>query len=307
MMSLVSVVIPVYKTYAYLRECIKSVIGQSYTNIEIILVDDGSPDESPKLCDEYASRDKRIKVIHRENGGLSAARNSGIKAATGKYITFVDSDDIVDRDMISEMVDIAEKENAQIVKSCLVRVRENETCVPTNGGYRIVTSYEALKLIYDGPPQIISACGKLFCSSLFNDILFPEGLYHEDEFTVPKLYQKSEKIVMCDSVRYFYMQRPGDSIMRSEFSAKKMDVLFVSEDRIKFFDLLGYKDLKVKAMRDYFVHLLNLRAKSRNTEFTNEYNEINIKLKTITYRYLSIGQKARLLLLKLNLYDLVFK
>ncbi len=305
--DLVTVVIPVYNTYDYLEECVSSVINQKYTNLEIILVDDGSPDASPALCDEYAQQDNRIRVIHRENGGLSAARNSGIKAANGKYITFVDSDDIIDAEMISEMMDIAVKENAQIVKSTLVRVDVKENCTPSAGGYAVVTPYDALKMIYSGPPQIISGCGKLFDVSLFDEILFPEGLNHEDEFTLPKLYNKAEKIVMCDSVRYFYMQRPGDSIMRSSFSPKKMDVLIVAEDRIEFFNSCGYKELSKLAVRDYFCHLLNLRQKVKNTQYGKEYAEIMYKMEKIPYSVLSFGQKLRLFLIRIKLYDFIYR
>ncbi len=307
MTELVTVVIPVYNTYQYLEECVDSVINQKYTNLEIILVDDESPDASPALCDEYARRDSRIKVIHRKNGGLSAARNSGIRAAGGKYITFVDSDDIIDTEMISEMVDIANKEAAQIVKSTLVRVDVKENCDSSAGGYSVVSPYDALTMIYNGPPQIISGCGKLFDISLFDEILFPEGLNHEDEFTLPKLYHKAKKIVMCDSVRYFYMQRPGDSIMRSSFSSKKMDVLVVAEDRIEFFDSCGYKELSKLAVRDYFCHLLNLMQKVKNTEYEKEYTEIMDKMEKIPYSALSFGQKLRLFLIRIKLYDFIYR
>lgn len=308
MADLVTVVIPVYNTFEYLKECVDSVINQKYKNLEIILVDDGSPDDSPLLCDEYARQDSRIKVIHRANGGLSAARNSGIKEATGKYITFVDSDDIIDSEMISEMVGIAIKENAHIVKSTLVRTNMKENCIPSVGKYKTVTPYEALKMIYNGPPQIISGCGKLFDISLFDDILFPEGLNHEDEFTLPKLYNKAEKIVMCDSVRYFYMQRPGESIMRSSFSPKKMDVLVVAEDRIEFFNSCGYKELSKLAVRDYFCHLLKLYEQTDKEEFLIEHKTVKEKLKSnVSFTSLSVGQKLRYILLRLNLYKTASK
>ena len=307
MMDLVTVVIPVYKTFEYLKECVDSVIGQAYKNLEIILVDDGSPDASAELCDEYAKKDSRIKVIHRENGGLSAARNSGIKAACGKYITFIDSDDIVDENMIGEMVQIAQKENAQIVKSVLIRTNTKDDCISSEGKYVGVTPYEALTLIYSGPPQIISACGKLFDVKLFDDVLFPEGLNHEDEYTVPKLFYRANKIILCDSVRYFYMQRPGDSIMRSDFSPKKMDVIVVAEDRISFFRSCGYKDLEKKAIQDYFVHLINLRSKAKKSQYQEEYRTIDSKVKAFKFKHLSNGQKVRLALFKLNLYDMLYK
>lgn len=310
MLPLISIVIPVYKTEEYLEKCVASVLNSKYENIEIILVDDGSPDGCPEICDKLSEKYEKIRVIHKANGGLSSARNAGLDIACGKYITFIDSDDLITQDMISEMYSIAVKENCRIVKLGML-LTENED--DANGDYSekkeytVVNAEMALSRIYSDPPSIVTICGKLYDISLFDDLRFPEGIINEDEYLTPRLFNACDKIALCDTVGYIYMQRPGDSIMRGAFSPKKLDILNIAEDRIALFEKWGYNDLAVLARRDYFCHLLNLRAKSRNTEFTNEYNEINIKLKTITYRYLSIGQKARLLLLKLNLYDLVFK
>ena len=263
MNPLVSIIIPVYQAKDYLKECIDSILEQTYDNLEIILIDDGSTDGSAQICDEYLNMDVRIQVIHKRNGGLSDARNAGIEVSNGKYLTFVDSDDIIAPNMISIMVDIAEKEIAEIVKITLIRKNQKDERVPTEEGYEVIRPLEALKRIYKDPPQIISGCGKLFARQLFDNFKFPIGMYYEDEFTTPKLFYNANRIVFSNSIQYFYMQRENNSIMRSPFNEKKCkDSLNVSEDRIKYFKEIGNRSLINAALKDYYYKLENLLDKS---------------------------------------------
>lgn len=282
MNSLVSVIIPVYNTEKYLDECMQSVLNQSYAPLEIILVDDGATDSCPHLCDDYAKKDFRVKVVHKQNGGLSSARNAGIRIAKGKYLTFVDSDDIVAPDMVETMVSLAQQENAEIVKICLARKEHSVDCIASAGNYFGVLPSEALRRIYTDPPQIISACGKLFHARLFLDISFPEGRYYEDEFTTPKLYNAASKIVFSESILYFYMQRNNDSIMRSSLTEKKIqDSLYVLQERTFFFRKIGDKPLVRKSKIDYYYKLIHLMDECERSKLCASKSELIKKEKNI--------------------------
>ena len=302
---LISVIIPVYKTEKYLKTCVDSVRLSDYKNLQIILVDDGSPDNCPELCDDIAKTDERIKVIHKENGGLSSARNAALDIMTGQYVTFIDSDDVIKPDMISSMYDIAHKEKCDIVKIGMVLTEDENEKGISESEYTIISEKEALGRIYTDPPSIVTICGKLYKSSLFDDERFPEGIINEDEYLTPRLFHKCRKIALCEKTGYLYMQRPGDSIMRSDFSLKKMDILKIIEDRTKLFESWGYKDLAKLSERDNFVHLLILRGKTKNTEYKDQYEIITKKIEKIRPSHLSSGQKIRYILLKLHLYDLI--
>lgn len=261
---LVSVVIPIYGVEQYLDLCVQSVLAQRYTNLQIILVDDGSLDGCPKMCDHYAQSDCRVMVIHKRNGGLSDARNVGLEAAQGKYITFVDSDDILASDAVQEMVSLAQSENADIVKIMLERKTPTQERIPVLGGYQVMRGVDALDRIYTDTPQIISACGKLFRAELFRNIRFPVGMYYEDEFTTPKLYALARRVVCSESVLYFYMQWQNESIMRTALNEKKItDSLYVTEERIAFFGQNGWKRLERKAIADHYYKIRNLEAGAR--------------------------------------------
>ncbi len=304
---LISVIIPVYKTEKYLKTCVDSVCLSDYKNLQIILVDDGSPDNCPELCDNIAKTDERIKVIHKENGGLSSARNAALDVMTGEYVTFIDSDDVIKPDMISSMYDIAHKEKCDIVKVGMVLTEDENEKGISESEYTIVSEKEALGRIYTDPPSIVTICGKLYKSSLFDDERFPEGIINEDEYLTPRLFHKCRKIALCEKTGYLYMQRPGESIMRSDFSLKKMDILKIIEDRTKLFESWGYKDLAKLSERDNFVHLLKLRGKTKNTEYKEQYDLIMKKINSIKFFALSFGQKLRFIFLKINLYDIVYK
>ncbi len=306
MNRLVTVIIPVYKTEKYLNACVESVCRSDHKDLQIILVDDGSPDACPEMCDALAKCDGRITVIHKENGGLSSARNAALDIAKGQYVTFIDSDDIIKKDMISNMLEIIEKESCQIVKLGMVMTLD-ESYQGITADYTVVDKKQALQRIFTDPPSIVTICGKLYRTELFDALRFPEGIINEDEFLTPRLFYRSTRIALCETTGYLYMQRPGDSIMRSGFSTKKMDILDIAKDRISLFEKWGYNDLAALAERDYFVHLLLLRDKTKNTEFKHEYKEIIRRIKTVRFCRLSFGQKLRYILLRLKIYDFVVR
>lgn len=219
-MPLISIVVPVFNVEAYVERCIKSLISQSYENVEIIMVDDGSTDKSGDICDKYKAKDFRIKVIHKSNKGLSDARNVGIGQARGKYISFVDSDDWVAKEYIAEMYKLIKKTNSDVV-TCEIkqtsRMRKNKNFEV----YKEHDREDSVKqLLYQRIPA--SANGKLYKIDLWDDVRFPIGKLYEDVETIYFIFNKCEKISNTNKIMYFYFFR-NDSIVNQKFSIKKMD------------------------------------------------------------------------------------
>ena len=192
MNELVSVIIPVYNVADYLPACIESVKAQTYKEIQIILVDDGSNDGSGELCDKAATEDERITVIHRENGGLSAARNTGIAAAKGEFICFLDSDDLLDADFVERLYVIAKEKSADVVACGFVRFGDDSDIAKNNDSEKQekVTEYsnkQAVREVIKERNVKSVAWNKLYKSSLFKELKFPEGKLHEDEFFINKI------------------------------------------------------------------------------------------------------------------------
>ena len=223
----ITVVVPVYKVEEYLNDCVDSIIAQTFPDFELILVDDGSPDRCGEMCDGYAERDRRVRVIHKENGGLSDARNKGIDAAEGRYITFIDSDDTVSRDYLKCLHDAAIKYDADIVQGNLTSFEEK---LDTEGKDRRGAPYsekvfeheEAFHdyLIYK--THYSNSTVKLYRIELFEGVRFPKGKYSEDEYTTYRLVLKSRRDVCLSRFLYYYRQR-GDSIVHS-FNEKRFEV-----------------------------------------------------------------------------------
>lgn len=203
--GLISVIIPVYNCEPYLRTYVKSVTDSDYENLQIILVDDGCTDGSSSLCDELARTDKRIEVIHKENGGPgpSSARNAGLDAAKGKYVTFLDSDDMITHDMISYMYNIAAKENCDVVQMglCVVQDGDDYKLDVLSEEYIVITPKQAIHNIYTG--CYVNVTAKLYEKRLFDDLRFPDVL-HEDVYMSPRLFHKSRSIAVSEKQGYIY-------------------------------------------------------------------------------------------------------
>lgn len=256
MNDLISIVVPIYNVEQYLDNCVSCILNQTYTNLEIILVDDGSPDQCGTMCDSYAERDSRVRVIHKKNGGLSDARNVGISAANGKYITCIDSDDYVSSDFIEYLYRLAENYNAEISICGFIKTASlTETQQLDNGNVFIYNAEEALMQMLYAQVFTTSAWGKLYKRELFNGIEYPVGKYSEDMFTTYKLISKSTKIVCGNRVCYYYVFRPG-SILNRGFSLKHLDVidavrLIKDEGHIKTTSQLkAYKSQMVSSMAE---------------------------------------------------------
>lgn len=288
--KLVSIIVPVYNVERYICHCIESIMKQTYTNIEIFLVDDGSPDKCGLICDDYAQMDYRIKVIHKENGGLSDARNVAIDVANGEYITFVDSDDYIVKDYIEYLVDILEKNDADISGCCAKRYYEGEEDKETIKIDKRVLNFTNLEALEDNFYQkhiLNNAWGKLYKRELFEEIRYPVGRLYEDLGTTYKLISKSKKIVWGLSEKYFYLQR-DNSIMARKFSIKNMDRILMSEELLEFTKAYFPEIEKAAISRNFVSNMQVLRELPLEEKlFENEYKliENNIrKFRTIVLR-----------------------
>ena len=225
----ISVVVPVYNSQAYLRDCLDSILAQTYSDLEVICVNDGSTDDSLSILEEYRQREPRVCVITQPNGGASAARNAGIDRAAGEYITFVDSDDALAEDMYETLVSVIEREQADIAH-CGYRRHDRDGSVKdvTGTGACIVQNREtAVRCLIDGRLFVGSLCNKLYRRSLFESIRLDTDLkINEDELANVKLFLKAEKSVFYDVPKYLYYDRAGSATSRTKR-------LTVARDRIK--------------------------------------------------------------------------
>ena len=218
--EMISVIVPIYNSEKYLDRCVESVVQQTYSNLEILLVNDGSVDSSGKLCDEWQKKDPRIRVIHKENGGLSDARNAGLDTALGDYIAFLDSDDFLAPDMLQNLLSAVKAADAKIGICNFLYVDEDSRPLSSRNRTlpirdEVISGLEAVdRTMMDEEKgwYYVTAWNKLYRKELFSDLRFPFGKIHEDEFIAHYLLGKCDRIVCIRSVGYYYVQRPGSII-----------------------------------------------------------------------------------------------
>lgn len=236
---LVSIIIPVYNVEQYLRECLDSVISQTYRNLEIIIVNDGSPDGSGSICEEYAAKDSRIKYFVKENGGLSDARNYGLKHIGGEYFIFLDSDDAVSPRQIGLLVANALKYNATVSCGSMLRFHDGKSYHDDEGKNqcKVFSGNRFAELMMRPMGVFCFACGRLMHKSIAPKLSFPKGVLFEDVFTMPKAFYDEERIVLTDEELYFYRFR-RTSLSHSSFTPRSMhemdaylDVMHFGEER----------------------------------------------------------------------------
>ena len=210
----VSVIIPVYNVEPFLERCLGSVLSQTYANIEIILINDGSTDKSPQICDEYAKKDSRIVVIHKQNGGQSDARNFGLDICKGDYISFVDSDDWIEPTYIEDLLNLIQKENVDIAICELERTRLYKKVQSSQDTkLQLYTPMQAIKRLFlQREISFIAPYCKIYKQSLFENIRFPVGKVHEDEFVSHLIFYKATKIAYTSKILYYYFQRAGSTM-----------------------------------------------------------------------------------------------
>jgi len=264
----ISVIIPMYNAEKYVEKCIESLIKQTYQNLEIIIVNDGSTDGSKEVCEKYTQKDSRITLINTENRGAGSARNTGIDIAKGKYISFIDSDDYVCNDYYERFYNMIQKTDADIAIGRYQRVSEHETMQFINSGkIKERTNMEELLVLYgedeDKYINAVLVTNKLFKRELFEDnVRFPIGRLIDDEFIIYKLIYKSKKIVCTDDVMYAYVQSDS-SVMRKNFKEKRVhDTIDVYDEVYAFFKENGNDELNKKILVRYLSYCVELAQKT---------------------------------------------
>lgn len=289
---LISVIVPIYNVECYLKTCIDSIVNQTYSNLEIILVDDGSPDKSPEICDEYAKNDSRVKVIHQENGGLAHARNVGIAKSSGEYLTFIDSDDYVSNDYVESLYKGIAELGADIsLASFYPFTKENELAISYSElSFTEVTREECFKrygaIKADLSMPFISACNKLYKRDLFSSIRFPIGKLYEDAFSTYKLLDNAKKIVFTSTYLYFYRLNP-QSILGQSFKEKHLEMVEAFCSGMNYFYQKGENEIAEMfrpplLMREIYCWWgvkCVLKNKKMADDVLNDYRENSRKLK----------------------------
>ena len=317
--DLISVIVPIYGVEKYLEKCVDSIINQNYKNLEIILVDDGSPDKCGEICDKYKEKDKRIIVIHKKNGGLSDARNEGIRKANGKYLVFVDSDDYIDEKLVETLYLTVKKDNTELgicnrfedfeykKKNNLVKSFQN------NHNHLIMDFNQALIELCSFNLFDMSAWAKIYKRDLFKEIQFPVGKLSEDYYIMYKLFEKAKKISYINEPLYFYNQRKGSISKNGRINydykkAAKEQMVYIENK---------YPKLKKYVRTAYALSnmtIFNWYIKNRGyLPNTKEYNELKHEVK-INIKYILENEKlskmrklqARIFLTNRIIYGIFF-
>lgn len=281
---MISIIVPVYKVEKYLEGCIRSILGQTFQEFELILVDDGSPDGCGEICDRYARRDSRIRVVHQENRGLSGARNTGLSLAEGEYLTYIDSDDQIEPEYLEELYQNAIHFQAQVSvcgygiewegkqeekKRGKQKTKSRHTCVYTG-------RQAAEKIVKDSQRTMITAWGKLYHRDLKPLLVYPEGKTHEDEFVTYKVFYSASQVVVSDRELYRYLQR-GGSIMNDGFKEKRLDKITALKEAVFFFGEKKDWELEQYARKRY---LINLQiAWYRSAKFLKDKTKLRASLR----------------------------
>lgn len=311
MNELVSVIVPIYGVEDYLSKCVDSIINQTYKNLEIILVDDGGKDKCPEICDEYAGKDSRIKVIHKKNGGLSDARNAGIAIAKGEYFVFIDSDDWVETTMVERLLDACKKYNVKLA-ACGRYITDGTVINGTayEGTEGVYSSEEALNEILSGKSLDVAAWDKIYVRDLFDDIRYPVGENNEDIAVFYKIVDTAGKVAHCGTNEYYYRSRPG-SITKLKYSIDARKVIEKNLNSIEAFIAEKYQGCgkafnRYKAVNIYA--LLNKYIKCKGTGKAQEYEHLMAEFRKCRrdfFRDEQTPKKEKMIasLILLHLYD----
>ena len=286
MNELISVIVPVYNVEKYLPQCIDSIINQTYKNIEIILVNDGSTDNSLSICNKYKEKDRRIKIINKKNGGLSSARNAGIEKINGPYLCFIDSDDFIDNNMILKLYNLIRNNNSDIAvcnRFQYYDYKKKNSLIPySNCKYFNTNNYEkidAMKQLISLKNFDMSACGKLFKSLLFKDISFPVNKLSEDYFIMYKIFEKCNLVTFTNEPLYYYRQRKGSISKNKKINYDYLDAAKQQMDYIR----KNYKSLIIYSNTAYALanmticnqYINNRNSFPKHNELIQLQNEVN--------------------------------
>jgi glycosyltransferase involved in cell wall biosynthesis len=279
MKPLVSIIVPVYNVAEFLPACIDSFVCQTYQNLEILLINDGSYDNSGEICDEYAKKDLRIKVVHKENGGLSDTRNIGLDIAEGEYISFIDSDDIIHKQFIDTLLGILIASKAEI-SMCDYTKFSNilpTTLCNNKEDFEIHSGEYMLNNLYTKHwvPKNVIACNKLYSRKVWESLRYTVGVLHEDEYIIHELYANVQKVAYCQLRLYYYRQR--HSSITNEISSKRIhDTLNIFNNREVFFRQHGYNHLIQLNSQAKLLNVVLLATSYKNSE-TEELLRKNLR------------------------------
>lgn len=279
MNELISVIVPVYNVEEYLRNCLDSILQQSYSELQIILIDDGSTDNSGKICDEYEKKDSRIEVIHQQNSGIGRTRNVGLDRAKGQYIAFVDSDDFIHKDMYRDLIKLAKRNKADLTVCKFQRFKNPNFSVkwedcPTE---RILRPYDVLAKLPGDQDEVESVLwNKLYKSSLFNSIRFPEGLINEDADIIYLVIDASNIVIVTDQV-YYYYRFNENSITRLDTYLYNMDIFKIYDRQQRYYQEKGYSELSRSTRRTYLDKVISkyklIKAQSGKKKILKQLKE----------------------------------
>ncbi len=296
---LISVIVPVYNVEEYLDKCVESLVNQTYENLEILLIDDGSPDRCPQMCDEWAQKDNRIKVVHKENGGLSSARNAGLDNCAGEYVGFIDSDDWVDLKFFETLYNNLVEDDADISVVGVWKVYETEMKSQTEKFVRrSFTGEETLKnFLYMRNNLAGGVTDKIFKIKLFEGVRFPLGLIAEDRYVHAVIYSRINKLAFDPVPMYYYLTREN-SICTSDLNPHTFDRIKIVEMICEYLDSINYNDKNaveyfiMKGYHDVLYKLLTINAPRR---YIREYQKKTRKYfwKIISNKEVSNGFKLK--------------
>ncbi|MBQ7665791.1 MAG: glycosyltransferase [Synergistaceae bacterium] len=312
---LISVIVPIYKVEKYLDRCITSIVNQTYTNLEIILVDDGSPDNCPAMCDEWAKRDERIRVIHKENGGLSSARNAGLDVMNGEYVSMIDSDDFILPEMFETLYRLMIENDADLGISGYFYVDENgiridkddmhfkkERESEDNETFDVLSAEEALKIFVTSQDIYEVLCylviwNKLYSVRIFQELRFFDGSHYEDDIAAHHILGESRRTVITHRKLYMYVQR-DDSIMgnmwKGYFTARDIeDDLLRFTDRYEYLRSIRLNDLAYEVLVQSYRHAMYLLMRESYIKYFREFNRSIISIFTLCLRSPGIRMKLR--------------
>lgn len=273
----VSVIVPAYNVEEYIENCIISIIQQTYTNIEIIIIDDGSTDSTGKICDRLAKADKRINVIHQKNQGLSQARNNGIKLASGEYISLIDGDDIVKKDFLRNMAD-AMKDNVDVVVGGYKTVADTKKilCINKMSNSTLSGKDATIRLLTKQEDFFVIAWNKLYKRELFtkNNIWYPAKRIHEDNLTTYKLLSKARNVTIIDSSDYLYIKRAGSITDKSKKDLQVQEKINAANEAIEYFPSGDLHDAAKYSLFLTQIIKLNEAIRAKNNNYAELINDI---------------------------------
>lgn len=292
-MAEISVIVPVYNVEKYIYRCVDSILAQTYPNFELILVDDGSPDDCGRICDEYALKDSRIHVIHQENGGLSAARNAGIDWAfansDSQWLTFIDSDDWIHVQYLDILLQTAQSANLSISVCGYI---ETSGDVPQISSDTVGQIWIPESFFTERNTNAVIACGKLYKKDLFQNIRYPVGKLHEDEFTTYRLLFAESRIAVTDMPLYFYFKNT-EGITKSAWTPKRMDAMQALKQQTDFFKKNSHKNAYGMISREYANTIIRHRELVKHSNLPEEekktyIRELQKKLRKAVWDYRDI-------------------